>query len=239
MASLGISLTSILYTIVVSQVHSFIPTLIGNTDLVQLNTVYFRSFPRITVFITGMVVGFVYLSTLQRSSKVSYAYENRKNYGDRFEKFCYRLVNIKWLRQFLYLFGTILSFCSCFLAGLMIDTYGNDVWPQFVNSCILGLQRPFFIIGISFWIFPMLLGHCKPVCYLLSSRVFAPIAKISYSLYLVHYFVIAYMLLSGMHIQEGVGIMILVEIFSYLAGFLLTLLIENPILSIERYYLRR
>lgn len=142
-----------------------------------------------------MIIGFVYLSTIQKKT-VSCAYEYRESYGERFEKFFVDVLKIDWVRRFLYVLGICLM-NGVIIIGCWFTRNGDKKWVQYGNNFTISALRPFFAIGLTFWVLPMLLGDCKPLCGFLSAKWFAPFAKASYSFYLLHSLVFIFIVFSN------------------------------------------
>lgn len=237
--------SSIMYTIVVSELYMFNPSFIhGLCNNFQSNMIYFKPFSRVTPFLIGGILGFVYLSKAPKNKKkpVSQAYLH-ENYGERFENFCLNAAMNKSVRYTMYVIG-ICMMTGVGLVGYDLDVNGINHWPQYAKSTVVALQRPCFILGFSFWIMPILLGHCQGLRVFLSAKFFAPLAKISYSVYLIHPVVFNYLFLTGKHAFEAdlaswVFHTLSVVVCANLVSFLVTLLIETPVLSLEKKYFKR
>jgi peptidoglycan/LPS O-acetylase OafA/YrhL len=64
-------------------------------------------------------------------------------------------------------------------------------WPQVVHSLYLTLTKLFFVIGVSMLVTPSLLGIKNDlVFFLMDTKFFNFIAKISFWTYLIHYMII-------------------------------------------------
>lgn len=61
-------------------------------------------------------------------------------------------------------------------------------WPQFVHSLYLTLGKLFFVFGVSLLVTPSLLGIKNDlVFFLMDTKMFHTIGKVSFWTYLIHY----------------------------------------------------
>ena len=206
--------------------------------------IYFNSINRSQVFFIGLVLGLLYLSVVTKNSenkKVSIAYSYSENIGEKFENFCVKITNFKGLRIFFYVFGIFLMIVAAFLP-YDLNLHGFDHWPQFWKSLFLSGFRSLFMLGFAFWVFPMLLGHCTGIKSFLSAKIFAITAKMTYSIYLVHFLILFYLLFSeksiiDMTLSYSGMLIVKVFVYSHVASFFIVTLLEIPIFSLEKHYL--
>ena len=58
-------------------------------------------------------------------------------------------------------------------------------WPQFVHSLYLTFGKPLFVIGLSFILLPSLLGIESLVHFLMDTKFFNFVGKVSFCTYLL------------------------------------------------------
>ena len=108
LVSIVLIFASINYIGIVSYFYNFNPTFLGLCQNLEANSIYFRPWARISAYLIGMILGLIYLSTIEKSEKISIAYSYKDNFGDKFEKWCLKITNIKLIRYFCYCIGIIL-----------------------------------------------------------------------------------------------------------------------------------
>lgn len=87
--------------------------------------------------------------------------------------------------------------------------------------------------------YTVITGQCKPVQRVLGSRVWAPFARLNYSAYLVHEFVIAifyYNLPNFIPFTVFLGLYLFIghTLVTYLGSTVLFLLVEQPVVNFAK-----
>ena len=104
--------------------------------------------------------------------------------------------------------------------------------------------RVFFLIGVFLCCFSSIFGcNHDPTKYILGHWFFAPLAKVSFCMYLVHFIVIMNGIFSArmdLFWQVGSSLYtVITDVFlSVLLATCLTLLIQSPVLGLEKILLR-
>jgi hypothetical protein len=70
------------------------------------------------------------------------------------------------------------------------DLQNGNHWPQTVHSIYLSFSKIFFTFGIYLLVLPSLLGVKNMTFFLMDTRFFNFISKISFWTYLIHYMVV-------------------------------------------------
>jgi len=113
-------------------------------------------------------------------------------------------------------------------------------WPQVMHSFYLTFTKLLFVVGVSLMVTPSLLGLKNDlVFWLMDTKLFNFIAKISFWTYLIHYMIIEYICYTQKvdfyyDVGDILTIYIPVCIFSMFFGFVGTLLIETPFAKLEK-----
>jgi peptidoglycan/LPS O-acetylase OafA/YrhL len=66
----------------------------------------------------------------------------------------------------------------------------GNTWPQSVHSFYLSAGKVFFVLGLYIMILPSLLDIPNMTFFLMDTKVFNFISKISFWTYLIHYMII-------------------------------------------------
>ncbi|OXU24332.1 hypothetical protein TSAR_009169 [Trichomalopsis sarcophagae] len=116
----------------------------------------------------------------------------------------------------------------------------NVIWESF----FLAVSRPIWAVGLSWIIYASLNNYAGPISTVLSWKLFQPLSRISYCVYLVHYVV----QLTEQSAQRTPNYFSDYFIFhdflgdlaiSIVIGFFLSLLFESPFLVLEKMLFRR
>ena len=116
----------------------------------------------------------------------------------------------------------------------------GTVWSQWAHSLYQSLAKIIFVVGLSLAILPSLLG-CKDsvIGFLMDTRLFNFIAKISFCTYLIHLTILNIWTQSRTVsryykivpiFMEFMGVLVL----SLLAGLVMTFLIEVPFSKLQK-----
>jgi len=81
-----------------------------------------------------------------------------------------------------------------YLAWEKVPDDGHDNWSNGARWFWKGCSRNVWILGFSFLILPLLLGYGLLVRKFLSASFWTPLARLSFSVYLIHYGLIAVIL---------------------------------------------
>lgn len=136
-------------------------------------------------------------------------------------------------KYFVYLFqisGIVLMlFVVLIPRTLQVDL----IWPQWLHSFYLSTGKVFFVIGMFLSILPSLLDVPNMVFFVMDTRFFNFISKISFWTYLIHYMVvlqITYRQRIDFYytVTDIFPIYIATAAISVFLGFIGTLLVELP-----------
>ena len=124
------------------------------------------------------------------------------------------------------------------------ETGGPDSWTTGEKATYLAFEHILFSIGIVLILMPMVAGFGGFLLRFLTIKYWSVVAKISFSYYLVHPIFIHYYTLNkhqSAYLQDGdmiyhwFGTMIL----STLTATVLTLIIESPVMALEKKIFKR
>ena len=129
----------------------------------------------------------------------------------------------------------VIGFCLMMFIILIPRTLQvGHKWPQAMHSIYLTFGKLFFVIGVSMMVTPSLLGVKNDlVFFLMDTKFFHFIGKISFWTYLIHYNLIVIVLFSQKvdFYYEAINILPVyfpIVIMSLGCGFIGTLLVEMP-----------
>lgn len=139
------------------------------------------------------------------------------------------------IRVMFYIIGIALTQATIWI---IIPFQTGGTWSTVTQAFYNSLNRIFFLIGVYLCIFAAMFG-CRndPSKYILGHRLFSPLAKVSFSIYLVHFIVIMSGTFSSrmdMYWEPYSGIFqVISDIFwSTIFAAVLSLLIESPIMGL-------
>jgi len=181
---------------------------------------------------------------------VLYARNHAKKTGTSFDKvgdFIAKAIDRTSIRWLLYLLGVALINIFIFIehtAWRQNYEYGHDTWTDSQRYLWYGCSKIMFILGLSCLLLPMLLGYGKFVANMLSASVWTPLARLSFSTYLIHYGILwtvtasqkggYYLCDSNLFIDTLWGVPC-----SFAAAVPVYLMIESPFIGLEKVLFKK
>jgi peptidoglycan/LPS O-acetylase OafA/YrhL len=110
----------------------------------------------------------------------------------------------------------------------------GGTWPQVAHSFYLTFSKLFFVVGVSMLATPSLLGIKGDFFFwLMDTKMFNFMAKVSFWTYLIHYMVVefvCYRQKTDFYFDVGdvFTLYVPVTVIAMFLGFLGTVLVENP-----------
>lgn len=109
----------------------------------------------------------------------------------------------------------------------------NMVWPQWVHSLYLSTGKVFFVLGMYMTILPSLLDLPNFTFFIMDTKFFNFIAKISFWTYLIHYMVVLQIIYRQKldfyySVWDVIPLYIPTAAISVFFGFIGTFLVELP-----------
>ncbi|XP_043267348.1 nose resistant to fluoxetine protein 6-like isoform X2 [Venturia canescens] len=138
---------------------------------------------------------------------------------------------------------TILAFAFCFFSLRVFQAKGYEfstAWETFYTA----VSKPLWAGGVGWIMYASVLGFGGPITTVLSYPIYTPFSRISYCVYLVH-FVLQILRVSSLRTPQyfspaGCFTQFLSDLaLSAIFGFIFTLMIESPILTVEKIIKRR
>lgn len=177
-------LLSLIYNFVEVQVNEYI-TVAHRADFAKWNSyfpnVYIKPWTRCPPYLYGLFLGLLYMEFMDEE-------KHKKETKGFFSIVKEKFENNRILKNGIQLLGlSILIFIVTIVRTLQLDYK----WPQAIHSLYLTVSKLFFVMGVSMLVTPALLGIKNDlVFFLMDTKLFNFIAKISFWTYLIHYMVI-------------------------------------------------
>lgn len=155
----------------------------------------------------------------------------------------FKLMNYsKILRHTMFIVGLCLIVLAIWLPKTEIEAMFIKNWGDAVSAAYNSLCRPIFVLGLGFLMSGALSGKHSYVQSSLGADIWAPIARLTFITYLIHWSV--YNFFYGNMRQANylthtniLWIFMAVLLISYVVSVPASLLIEAPILSLEKMFL--
>jgi len=194
--------------------------------------VYIKPYGRCATYFLGTTLGILY-----------FEYKNQGNFEElktRPGSIIFSLIKKSNAAKYLSYFVGI-SMVS-FIVFIRNDYFVNNNWTTLENALYNTFSRPFFITGLIFVMLPLLVGHGKPLQTFLGGSFWTPLARLTYSVYLLHVLIIVWFffrLRQNFYANNAflTFIFFAVLIMSHLLAVPFTLLLEVPSLSFEKIFL--
>ena len=100
-----------------------------------------------------------------------------------FVKLKKKVVESRLIRVAIEMTGVLLGL---FLILIQRTNQNDGYWPQYVHSLYLTYAKTLFVVAISLIVMPSLLGADSMVRFIMDTKFFNFVAKVSYCTYLVH-----------------------------------------------------
>jgi peptidoglycan/LPS O-acetylase OafA/YrhL len=203
--------------------------------------IYTKPYCRVGPYAIGVMFGLIY-----------YTYKHHQKTGKIYDSLAFVVAKLFKFRPFRYLSYLLGLFLMNYLIFIQVEAYHDfyesiengspepeDYWSQDERNIFYALSRIGFATGLSLVLVPILMGYNKLACGFLSHEVWTPLARLSYSGYLIHYGILWGVLLS----RPSAGYLSDTEVFydfiicltlTYIAALPISLILESPFIGIER-----
>jgi len=194
---------------------------------------YVKPYCRVAPYALGMACGFILVELKQ--------YEKSSKVWDGMAYYIGKGIN------------TVIGAWISFVLGLFLITllvfvqydvwkHGNltfSSWSKAQNIQFIAWNRLAYGFGMSFLMLPVLLGRIKPAEWFLSLPIWSPLAKLTFSVYLIHLSIVARVTLgvqtgyfySDLNILKD---LLMFAFLSYSVALFITLTVESPIMGLEK-----
>jgi len=189
---------------------------------------YLKFYTRSSPFFIGVIFG-IWFAKYKRDVK--------GNITSKTRNFFELIKDSKWLSFILWASGLFL------MLGITFSTYWSydTPWPRAVNFLYNFLSRRLYVIGLFMFCFPLMQGNLYILGGWFGHDIFLPLAKLSFSVYIVHPLLVRYVIFNvrqpiffnGYYINTlGVGLVVA----SYLVAILACTLFEMPFQNVRNIF---
>ena len=200
----------------------------GATNAIYMNQIYIKPWGRAPPYLYGLLLGILYTTFLQEEKNEESEY--------MLVKLKKKVIESRVIRVTIEMTGVLLG---CFLIFIQRTNQNYMYWPQYVHSLYLTYAKTLFVIAISLIVLPSLLGADSMVRFIMDTKFFNFVAKVSYCTYLVHaififQWLIQYKVDLYYDIASSYDVFISQSVMSIIGGFLLALLVEIPCSKLQK-----
>ena len=224
-----IMIGSLTYNLVEVQINEYI-TVAHRPDFIKwaeyFPDIYIKPWVRCPPYLYGLILGLLFMEFKKEEAEPSA--EHEKGLFMKLKDVLENNINFRRPAQ-------VIGFCLMMFIILIPRTLQvGHKWPQAMHSIYLTFGKLFFVIGVSMLVTPSLLGVKHDfVFFLMDTKFFHFIGKISFWTYLIHYNLIVIVLFSQKvdFYYEAINILPVyfpIVIMSLGCGFIGTLLVEMP-----------
>ena len=249
---LALLLVNFIVTAVESAKNDYNPGIIyGLLNNEQFVNSYTKPYFRMGPYLFGLLFGFVFRGYTDNIAK-----ENDKDfelcslndsmiglnthtkYVTNFESKIVNFVHFKAFRVFSYVFGTTLMVAVLYIPYIF-ETNGPDSWTSFEKVLYLSFEHLLFPFALVVVLMPLIAGYGGVMLKFLTNKYFSVVAKISFSYYLIHPFFIHFFAFNIHQSLYAEDMYMLYPFFgtvflSLLSATVLTLMLESPVLALEK-----
>ena len=226
-----LAFTSWMLTIGLFLYYNLSPALLAPTATVTNIQYYVRPYTRINVYLLGILSAYCYL-----------AYKK----GDTFSYKCFDAINLRIIhsrawRYLSYSLGLLFTYLAVIWINPYEQNFGQDT-NTFENIIFFLFDKILFIFGLILVLYPIFLGRGKILLIFLGHPIFGGMGKLTYGVYMLHvylYYFVFFNIRNGFFYSEPTLIYFAIASFflAYFFSLLFTLLIESPVILIEKIYL--
>jgi len=106
----------------------------------------------------------------------------------------------------------------------------------------VAFNKIFFIVGLVLFLAPSIFGVRDIFGIILGANFWTPLARVSFCMYLVHFFVIQYMIRVRRQMEYYTTFNCIIDVFTdscitIIVGTILSMLIEAPLLNVEKVFI--
>ena len=124
------------------------------------------------------------------------------------------------------------------------NSHPGSQMTMVASGFYVSLSRTAWALSLSWLVLACASGYGGPVNWVLSWKIWAPVGRLTYAAYLVHPIIlVAYIfnLLTPLHFTDLTVIYMFVAnlVFTYLAAYILSMIVEAPMMAIEKSFLSK
>ncbi|KAJ3439218.1 o-acyltransferase [Anaeramoeba flamelloides] len=142
-------------------------------------------------------------------------------------------------------------YCAIFATtfALVFSTYGlmksdGKSWNQAQNTIYVSFSKFFWAIAVGMIVFLALCNYGGPIKQILTHRVWAPLARLTYGVYVLHPSIIIWWIFNNRSSFFAYKIKMIwlycaFLVFSYIASLIMNVMIESPFMNLEKLIFKR
>lgn len=190
---------------------------------------YVRFYTRSGPFWIGLLLGIAY---------ANYKAAVKENKDTKIRRFMTLLKNNKFIAFIIWFIGLFLMLTCLFITYF---SFNPDYWGDVSNLLYNLLSRRAFVIGLFMFFTPLMLGHFYSLGGFFGSDFFLPLSKLTFSVYLIHPWLIRFIVYNYSFAFFFDGFTLVLSGFSYifvayLFALLITTLFELPFANIRELF---
>uniref|UniRef100_A0A7S3NV25 Acyltransferase 3 domain-containing protein n=1 Tax=Euplotes crassus TaxID=5936 RepID=A0A7S3NV25_EUPCR len=226
----GLIMMNIIIVFIISTVHHHPMTIMKDGNPSEI---YHKPHARFGAYFVGCLFGIMYYEW--KKSKTAPEYE--RTIGAIFFRF---VESSNIIRYLFHLIGTIIILFLVMITFTETSKPNEIVWPQIPASFFNALHRPLFVTGLALFLAGPMIGKSRFLRFILGGSAWAPWAKITFMVYLIHLILIIWFyaqIRQALYMTTRVAVYYWFAAFilSYLIAIPITLLIESPILQLSKH----
>ena len=208
----------------------------SSEDKYYMADYYYKPYTRVGPYAIGLMCGFIYYSWTKKV-------ERQAAFDSGAYQIASHLHNNRLIRWLCYFFGLAIINILIFVPYDQYSDVNWSKWTRSGNSAYLGFNHTVFALGLSLFFLPVLLGHNRLLASFLSADLWTPIARLVFSIFLLH-MVIGHITLKSQPISnflDPVSVftdMIALFTFALVLAVPVSLLTESPVGGLEKLLLR-
>ncbi|OMJ72634.1 hypothetical protein SteCoe_28858 [Stentor coeruleus] len=205
----------------------------GDRDFYHIH--YTKPYTRFFPYVLGLFCGFIFLRYYKQ-----YISKETDTHSDHIASYIILYSKHPKFSYIIFIFGIGLAY---FLIAIQFELYENtnipDLWTPWQHYIFLSTQRLLYGLALSCTVLPLLCGKIRFVSSILSHKVFSPLAKLTFSCFLVQFG-----LIFGVTASQNVGMQyyaltqfrdaLVCVVLSYALSLPVYLLVEAPFANLEK-----
>jgi peptidoglycan/LPS O-acetylase OafA/YrhL len=226
-AIISLIIASFIVSTILSVVYGLSLSFLDYTADYQ-NLYYRRPYNRIPTYLMGMLGAHIFMTYKANEPGIITSLS---------DKICESRV----LRIILYTVGLTGMFLIIHVMYFLNEYHTTT--PTFIKTIYLVFSRPLFTLSLFILIYPAMIGRGSALKIILGSPLFSPMSKMTYGAYLIHECIILFYSYNSQKAFYLSYLQCLLYFWGYFTlgyvfSFLLGLLVEAPMIGVEREFLR-
>lgn len=200
-----------------------------------MNNYYYKPWCRAPPYLFGLYLGILYKEYMNKQKEC----DEKKTVNDTLlARIKRKMIEAPTYRYSCYVIGLFLVlFLTFFPRQIQID---EGAWSETFILIWLTFQRLLFVLGLNLILLPSLIVSKDIIAKILAWNVFGVITKISFGMYLVHYFIIERSMLgvrqATYYTSESILYFYFTDVFfTILVAAILSLCVEIPFINLEKF----